>query len=334
MDIYIVNTYYHLLIALAKTLLSKRNTKLIIFNDNSKNSIALNTNLIERLKKEKIFTQINVIGNPFKVSFENKKLSFYIKKIFFTKIFNKNFLDLIDLNDTIYIFNDTSDLGQILNIKKIKYILIEDGRDCFKNNLNLIKQNKSFKNSLKKLLFGYNQIGTSKMIKYIEVNDSNNLNIHDKKIIECNRDLLFSKLSNYKINKILTIFNIENEMKYIRGEFNLLITQPFYKDGILKSKNVQLEMYKFLIKKYLNDKKVMIKIHPREENIYIGLDNSVIVDKLFPIELLNYLNKVKFSKILTVSSTSIDAITNYDKKIIMSWTWLEKYRKDDDNEKK
>ena len=172
------------------------------------------------------------------------------------------------------------------------------------------------------------------MIKYIEVNDSNNLNIHDKKIIECNRDLLFSKLSNYKINKILTIFNIENEMKYIRGEFNLLITQPFYKDGILKSKNVQLEMYKFLIKKYLNDKKVMIKIHPREENIYIGLDNSVIVDKLFPIELLNYLNKVKFSKILTVSSTSIDAITNYDKKIIMSWTWLEKYRKDDDNEKK
>ncbi len=333
MDVYIVNTYYHLLIALTKTLLSKRKTKLIIFNDNSKNSIALNNDLIERLKKEKIFTQITVVGNPFKVSFENKNLSFYIKKLLFTKIFNKNFLNLIDSRDIIYIFNDTSDLGQILNSKKIKYILLEDGRDCFKKNFCLIKQNKSFKDFLKKFLYGSNQIGTSKMIKYIEVNDSKNLNIYGKKLIECNRDLLFSKLSDDEIKQILTIFNIENEIGHIQGEFNLLITQPFYKDGILDNKNIQLEMYEFLIKKYLNDKKIMIKIHPREENIYIGLDNSVIIDKLFPIELLNYLKKIKFSKILTVSSTSIDAITNCDEKIVMSWEWLEKYKKGDKNEK-
>lgn len=328
MDVFIVNSYYHILIAISKVLTTGLKATLIIFDDKSINSIANNKKMIERIKKINIFEEVNIVSNPFKVKYENKNIGFYVKKILFTKFFNKSFINLIKNKKNIYIFNDTSDLGQILNLKRIQYILLEDGKDCFKNNNYIIEQRMTFKNKLKKLFFGIYQIGTSKYIKYIEVNDSKGLTIGDKKIVECNKEKLLKRMSESYIDVLFYIFDVKKSIGDLKGKYNLIITQPFFIDGLIKSEKEQLNMYTRIIDRYIKNEPIIIKIHPRENNIYSKLSNTVVINDFFPIELLNYAKNIEFDKVITISSTSIDAINNCKHKIFLGWDWLNKYRKE------
>lgn len=107
----------------------------------------------------------------------------------------------------------------------------------------------------------------------------------------------------------------------------LIITQPFFADAIVKTREEQLEIYKDIIDKYGFNDKIIIKPHPRDDINYEKIiPKSNVIEEIFPIEILNFTN-IKFNKVITVSSTSVNLIYNCNEKIFLGWEWLEEWVK-------
>ena len=224
--------------------------------------------------------------------------------------------------DEIYIYNDTSIVGRYINRINKKYILLEDGTDCYKKNHNYIIENNKAKHFFKKI-FGINELGSSNNIEYIEVNDKANLEIPNKKIVENSKKDMFEKLSDSDIKILQNIFLDDINISVLNNKC-LIITQPLSEDGFLETENDKIEQYKkILLKLGLKECDVVFKIHPRESTNYsFYFKNSYVMKENFPIEILNFFPSLKFKYIITISSTAIDLLDNCDKKIILGWEWL------------
>ena len=325
MNLFIVESYYHLLISIIKAIKSTEKSDLMIVVYSDKSQEIIDINLIKRLKNENIFNNI-IVKNYIEEDLKpDKRTLFYrIKRIAFTKKEKKNIKKEIKQYKDIYIYNDITLIGKIINSLEFKYILLEDGTDCFKNNRIIINSN-NLKGLIINNIYGIHQMGKSKNIKHIEVNNKENINIDNTKIIEFPKEKMFNNLSNKEIDMILRVFDIFDIIKNLKGEYSLLITQPLYRDHLINSESKQLNLYKIIIDKFLKDEKVLIKTHPREKNIYNSLNNVVIITKKFPIEIINFLPNIKFNKVVTISSTSVNIIKSKEK-IILGWEWLEKYK--------
>ncbi|MDA3048649.1 glycosyltransferase family 52 [Campylobacter sp. JMF_08 NE1] len=324
LTLYVCYTHYHILIATIKVLLNKDENSDIVLASNWGDSSLIDDNILqENLKNSQIFKHMYLFdlleGN-------NINKNSYIKKIkIICRSINK--LNFLDNYKNIFIFNDNATIGNVLNIKKIPYNLIEDGLDCFKNNKTIIHK-KDYKRFIKRNIFKIYNHGESPLIKSIEVNDKNEVFLKHSNIIEIPRDKLFSMLDDEQKSKILNIFKINftinPEIKY-----NLIITQPLYKDSLVSTKASQIQIYKDIIKNFCQENNVIIKVHPRDNIVdYSTFSNNIIVMKdKFPIEILNFIPNLIFDKIITVSSTSINALTNCNKRIKLGWEWLDKYKK-------
>ena len=150
----------------------------------------------------------------------------------------------------------------------------------------------------------------------------------NKKIIVNVRTKLESTSKFMKLNSLNSFSDIYYK-KYI------IITNDTDYEDIKTFINLNSKLKAIKIIKYSNELITLILnelITNRKNNICIEIEEKD-KDLKTIYNSVNYLKKIKFSKILTVSSTSIDAITNCDEKIVMSWEWLEKYKKGDKNEK-
>lgn len=333
MNIFICETYYHLLISMIKNIHCENKNDLIIFGDRLDNSLVDNKILISHLIESQIFRKIYILD--YKQDF--KRYSHYgvlyqIHRYFFINSIKKNIeKTLIDYHQ-IYLFNDISTIGKCINKLHKKYILLEDGLDCFQNNHNIIEINSSFKRIIKQILYGSSQLGQSKNIEYIEVNNKNNIFIKNKKIIEAKKDNMFNALSLKDKQLIFNIFSTQINLNYTEN-YSLMITQPLYNDGLLSSLDEQISIYRYIANHYIKEEKLIIKTHPRENIDYLSyFPNAIILDKNFPIEIISFQNKINFHKIITVSSTSIEMIHNCNQKLKLGWDWLEQIRKEYHNE--
>ena len=329
MNIYIVQTYYHLFIAIVKSLINNSEENyLLVFKEDINNKLLNDKNLFSRIKNSNIFSDMyfidysNELGNKTKITFQLKRLLTIINH-------KKDIMKILNKFDNIYVFNDITTIGKIVNLLKYKYILLEDGQDCFLKNMNIISNQKFLKKMVKKFLFKSSyQLGSSKNIRYIEVNDLQGLNIVNKKIIEYSKKKMFDNLSSNDIEKLLEIFDIKNVLSKFSGEYSILITQPLFQDGFLESSIEQEELYCRIIDNYLKNERIIIKTHPREILNYEKLENTYIIREKFPLELINYCMNIKINKAVTISSTSIDTIYNCKEKIILGWEILEEYKGD------
>lgn len=329
-NIYFCNTYYHVLISILKTMKDKNcKSDLVVTSDIYNNNLVKDINLINRIKNKKIFNSV-IVYDYSKIEIEIQESRFTaIKRFFLT-----NYLAIKDelklkSYDKIYIFFDGSLIGHLLNVKKIKYNLLEDGMDTFKINYLLKNHQQNKKNKIKgiiKYYLNFREFGESKYIESIEVNNADGLEFLNKKIIEYPKKKLFDSFSKNELEDVSKIFMPELCLENMINS-NLLITQPLFQDGYCDSIDNQINIYKSILNEVnLKEENVIIKPHPRENIDYKKyFPNSMILLKNFPLEILYFYN-VKFKKIISISSTSINLFENCEKKIILGWEWIKNGR--------
>ena len=341
--VYICHTYYHVYVSLLKEL----------NNDNDKNiktDIVLSkvstkfNNLKDRLEKSGIFNNvfemdeknsIELFGDELKNYGSGNIVVKFFKNIKYMKEMAKKLSGFIDIDfseyDEIFVYCDSDPIGYYLNYKRIKYCAVEDGLDSLKYTDSI--HNQKFI-GLKKLLAHLGIIfmanGFSKYAVTVEVNDKRIAYTPKGKTVELPRKMLVDNLKEHDRKLIFDIFMSEykiNSNKNISAKTALLIVQAFY-PGIIKHIDQQVRLYRALINKYCEGFIVYIKPHPMDRFDYGQyFEDCIILEKYFPIEVLNFSNSLHFDRAVTVYSTSIDSINFVDEKIIAGYNFLNEYKK-------
>lgn len=321
-ELYICNTYYHLLISLIKCLRSKNKCTIMLSSDIKNQCLFQDENLKSRIENSKICDQVIVFNHSDKEIKLNKNK---IAKVIYIMKCAKNYNLQLRKYDDIYIFYETCLIGRILNLNNIKYNLIEDGTDFYKKNSHRLIVKRNFKNLVRKIIKFY-PFATSPNIKSIEVNDRSGLENIGYNLIEVPKKSLLDSLTMVEKEKIINIFLPNGLPKFKRDNVDLLITQPLSEDRILSNEKTKIELYRTIIKKYSKSDNILIKIHPRETTNYSEyFPGYAIIDVPFPIEIINFF-PVKINRVITISSTSLDLIQNCNERIYIGWDFLKKYK--------
>lgn len=316
-------TYYHLLIAIIKSIQMEEPNDLLIATD-MKNVDAIT----EKLKQYEIFKTIILIDIK-SIDCDKRLTDFHIlqtkNKV---KKFMKNVIE-VKAYKGIYLFNDWNVVGEYLQACKIKYHLLEDGEDCythidyFVNDINCEKISGKIRNLFH---IGCNPFGKSDCVIDIEVNSVKNVKIKNKKLIENNKKKVFMSLEKKTTNMLLDIFDLKS-LKKIPSNSILIVTQPLFQDGILNSEAEQMALYKQIIETYTSGETIVIKPHPRENLSYQKyFKDAIVLSGSFPIELANYIGTVSFKKGITISSTAINNLQMIEEKQILGFEYLEEWK--------
>jgi len=131
----------------------------------------------------------------------------------------------------------------------------------------------------------YEGFGTHKNIKKVYLTKNEIPKIIENKTEVIDMHKLWKDLTENEKNNILEIFNIKLEDINFNNETVLILTQPLAEDNVTLKE--ELSIYNFLIEKF-KDKNIIIKPHPRDPKNYNEIFPKIkIIDKYFPIELLN-----------------------------------------------
>ena len=334
--IYVCHTYYHVYIAILKELNIQKKCCY-------KGTIALSLmstdfkDLKIRLEKSDIFNEVIELNEVHPSNFEDKfrydigKRSWIIKafiRILFLKYEVKQEEKYINVEFTkyndIYVFCDGDPIGKYLNYKKIYYHAVEDGLDSIKFGLAEKENSRYF---LIKLLFAklgiiFIKDGYSKYAIDIEVNDSNSIKTNGRIVNEISRNDLINTLNQEEIDKIYKIFYLENSGEiFNNGKENIMIlTQP------LASFSERIKMYKDIIKEYCVGCNVYIKPHPIDNVNYLTeFKDCIILERYFPVEILNIKCALNIKKVISVYSTSLNQIKFAPEKLNLGISFLDKY---------
>ena len=325
-NLYIFSSYYHLLISIIRKMKMGTDADAMLVAVSKNDKIINDVKIIERLQKSGVFSNVSVVD----LSYCAKGIKHYfcfLKTIIDIrrKIRNKQY-DLTKY-DEVYIFRDYGAVGYMLSRQNIRYNLLEDGTDCYKNKYIDIWKKRKIKKHLKyiKKVFRFYDRAQSKYIKRIEVNNAKDLYIKHDNIVELPKKELFDSLTVEEKNVVLKVF-LENENILDEKEINLLIlTQPLDIDGFVENEEQKIEVYKKIIDEFSENGKVIIKPHPRDESDYkkiFSCNSSVeVFDKSFPIELINFFN-IEIKNVVTIKSTALNNIENCKKKIELGMEYI------------
>lgn len=203
------------------------------------------------------------------------------------------------------IYGETK-ISQILS-SKIDLYQLEDGL----GNYTILKNNgiKSKINFFINLIYFFHKSfpfygGVDKRIKKIYLTGLASIPkeiAHKVELIDLKE--LWSKKTLEEQNDILGIFSFDLDTKEkIKGRDIILFTQPLSEDNVITEEE-KVKIYLKIIKKYPKER-LVIKTHPREKTNYKDIFKEYLVlDNLFPFEILNLLD-VKFNKAITLFSTA------------------------------
>ena len=319
--VYIIETPYHLLISIIKTLLEKRMGKdiIVIYKEN------FYPITIERLKG--IFKEVLCFGTINNFINMLKLKMFQARVPLLANITKQNHnIDGKWLSDKdIYIYNDDNFYGCLLNHLKKDYTLVEDGLDCFSFDVAAyVKENHNRLYSF--FGFSWGSFGKSIYTKSIEVNDISKVRTRLPNMIEVNRNQLFKSLNASEIDIIAHIFDYQALNISHKEECSLLLTQPLSEDGDVNHSK-KIKIYKHLVEKYAIGT-LYIKAHPREKEDYSKIFPNAIIVKNYkiPIELFLLKEKLHFKRVISTFTTAIDAIFCADEKIQMGLEWVKNFK--------
>lgn len=295
MNLYIVNTPYHLLLA---TLKNKKNDRIIVIDSFKIRYSKYSKKLLARYFDE---GEIFILEPLKKYGKKLFMLPSYIRKIKHDLKKNK-----FTSFDKIYLFNDVDPLCQLI-INHVDYrcevILIEEGIGLYRD---IIKQNRWMYKLFGKLIFGkgfedINRIGEYSKVDAIECNYPKFLSEKQlqKRIDEMNR-----------INISSNIIGMESIME--DGYYDLFIGQPLPEDNVMDESE-----YINTIDNLLNFVPVncllAIKPHPRENlEKYKKIKNNrfrILEDYDVPVELVIANSRIK--NVYTLYSSSAMNISRY-----------------------
>jgi len=115
----------------------------------------------------------------------------------------------------------------------------------------------------------------------------------------------WSKMEEEDVNKLLMFFRLKTGKTDVLKK-DLLLTERMSVVGII-SESEQIELYQYLVKNYLDEKKLVIKPHPDEKISYGDIfPNAVVFPANFPSELLPEVMKNDLRCVYTFNSTAIN----------------------------
>ena len=334
--IYVCHTYYHVYISILKELNYQK-------ADNTKGTMALSLmstdfkDLKSRLEKSNIFKEVFELNEIHPYSFEEKfkyeqgKGNWVFKA--YTRMLawrhtakqEEKFINVdFSYYDDIFVYCDGDPIGQYLNYKQIYYHAVEDGLDSCKWR-GAEKANASFfflKLVLAKLGIIFIHDGYSKYAIDLEVNNKQGISSFGRKVLEVPREVLLSALNSKERQAIYDVFFIgipdtknNNDKKNI-----MLLTQP------LCTLEKRIEMYKNIIHEHCQEYNVYIKPHPIDNADYeTEFPECIVLERFFPIEILNFKCDLDIEKIITVYSNSLQQLTFANEKAVIGVEILDRY---------
>lgn len=305
--LYVTSTYYHALIACVKQLLEPRSADMICTD-----CIPLGDELSERVRVSGLFDCVYYIENVREYHAKNR-LDYFLNLHRKNAELIENQLSLdFGCYGEINVFHDDIWASHYLKDRKIRYRLIEDALDSFKfissSIFRYMIPKRRFRSSIKNFFrVGYVFCGYDNCTYEVEVNDRNGVKIESfasKKIVQVPRKAMFDRLSPGDIDILKNIF-MKNIPEIDPEDSVLLLTQPLFVDGVVRSEMDQLSYYRKLVDINLSSERLIIKPHPRDLTDYSEIfPEAVILDKNMPVEILELTQNTGFRKLLSINSTS------------------------------
>lgn len=310
-DLYIVSTYYHALIACVRHMYLNDTSEIMVTD-----YIPQHESLTIRLKKSGIFKNVICMG----------KINEYIPKNRCDFILNNNKNNACAIErqmgislreyDNIYVFHDDTWMAHYLKCARIKYHLLEDSLDSFKNisksPFSYMLRGNPFIMFLKNhLRIGYVFCGYDKYTSTVEVNSIEGIetkHLASKKLVELPRQPMFDRLSASELDILKNIFLKDIPFLDYKS-YVLLLTQPLFADRVVASEYEHIEIYKDLIRKTASCYNLVIKPHPRDNVDYsVVFPEALVFEKNMPLEIIALVEKPHFAKVISFNTTCINVI--------------------------
>ena len=340
--IYVCHTYYHVYVTFLKELnlpKEKRGQATLVLSTMSIDF----ENLKERVEKTGLFEEVLEYAEKQEAFFpELKKYREDKGNIVFNMIsricFTKKYARLqapyvpVDFKEykDIYVYCDSDPIGYYLNYKKIYYHAVEDGLNCLKN-FDAARYDNRGNFELKawmsrKLNLIFVQNGYGKYCLDMEVNDISAIKYPCPQYIEVPRQPLVDALSQDDKEIILNAFirdraSLEKQIEEGNktGSKILILTEP------LCTMDVREQIFRDLISTYEPEGKIFLKPHPRDELDYYALfPEYPIIDGTVPMEMLNFFEGLKFTKVISVL-TEMKAVQFADEAVRLGPDFMDKY---------
>ena len=309
-------SYHHILMAAVKTIVEKRSADIVLINVNN----TLTEDIRNQLNMSQIFRKVIYINRDELPQYRRANFIKYIPWRYgnLAKYYDgKINTDLRDY-EAIFSFYDFDELTVFLQIKRIKFNLIEDAIGFYRKDKLDSKTFKPFKRwiyprgvdrILQKIHYCYPIYGQEVLCESIEVDNFDNLNrtkYNKDKFVLRPEKKYFERLSDVQKKGIIKIFAPRLELR-VSGNAGLLLTEPLYIDGKLKDEREQLSLYQFIVDKYLRDLIVVVKPHPRDRCNYGLLKcKKIVLDRKFPSEVISLIPGLEFKKYVTLESSAIN----------------------------
>lgn len=298
--LYAASTYYHVLIACIKQLVAPRRADILCTG-----YIPEVKQLVCRLTCARLFNQIFLIEkvNEYVPSgYLDLILNLHRRNtVFIEKSFPSDFR--FENYEEINIFHDDTWMAHYLKGKRLHYRLMEDALDSCKNlsagKFAYMLPKRGLKTWIKQVFhIGYLFFGEDGLADEIEVNEKSGVEFKSSKLIEMPKQPLFDGLTAQQWEVLGRIF-LQKLPPLPVGRRALVLTQPLYTDGYVRSPEAQLELYERLAAKYLSGWIPLVKPHPRDDtNCAEMLPGAVVLDKNMPSELLPLMLTCDFSKFI------------------------------------
>lgn len=321
-NLYICATYYHILISLMKKAVDNSPADIII------DSCVPNAqSIINKLVKHKAFDGILYFDRSLFKEYPancNKFLRICNEHWFNRTVINNVFDIPIKEYKKVYIFNDRTPMGRFLADMKVHYTLLEDGTNYF-TDIRRVNKRVSVQEDVKRMLdpkpplkrkiarklnLGYISLGQNKYCDEIVVAKKEDLFIPmNDKVVEDTINNLADKLSKEQKLFIYNVFFDGNNADDLEcaDKKVLILTCPLRIEAYVKTDREQIDVFKDLAQKYQKEGyKVFFKPHPRDEIDYSQyIDDVVVLEKMFPIEILSFSGKLKFDIAVSYNSSAV-----------------------------
>ncbi|MBO6241611.1 MAG: lipooligosaccharide sialyltransferase [Butyrivibrio sp.] len=338
--IYVCHTFYHVYVACLKEFYIGDKGKATLVLSKMSNNFG---KMVERAKKNPIFDKVVEYDEkldtffpelkPLKEDSGNIAINM-LKRIKFCRRFGQLQEKYIPMDFSqyrdIYVFCDSDPIGYYLNYKKIKYHALEDGLDCIRYYDTARYDNRGhFKIKAWMASMGliHIQNGYSRYCLDMEVNDISVLKYPCPKYVELPRKNLTDRLTQTEKDLMLDLFvdDTKEIQKKVAGKTGtlLVLSEP------LCDLDTRAKIFKDIIQEYgeIEGQKasVIIKQHPRDLLDYSPLfPEAVILDGSFPMEMLNFIENIKFDRLVSVY-TVVDSIEFVNEKIYLGDDFMDKY---------
>lgn len=311
-EIYLCSTYYHLLIAMQKALLSKEQKPDLMVTDH----IADGEKVAENIKKSGIFANVYYSGVIREYECKNS-----LDRLLFLHRKNPKQIAgqlLVDLSSyrTIYLFHDDTWMSHYLQDIKKPYHLLEDALDSYVIITDTIwaymVQGGFWKRLMKKIFrLGYQYAGASPYTVSIEVNNKKGIHVcAPEKVIEAPRKEMSARLTEAQKQLIWDTFEGERPIGDTQTSKILLLTQPLSADKVVNGTAEQIQIYRGMVEEYRalfeDGWQLYIKPHPRDGVDYAKyFPEAVLLKREMPVELLDYVKNLHFQIGVSLFSTAL-----------------------------